>query len=316
MMADALMRSRDGTVGQAIALQFNRFPNKPVGDTASLKRWESLLRFNVALFDLLSGLKFVVGNDEAGLEADGAPLVTMRRPNDAFFQTQLQQVISYAELRPDRASEIVTQMQPQTPFWSAAVHMHPAHSQKTLEMVELALGFSSIICMRFKAAMAVARPVDMSTEIQPIIATPSHSAFPSGHATEAFMIAYTLPYIVSRDPATQDIYKKQLLAQAERIAVNRTVAGVHFPVDSFAGQLLAKALASYFLQAAGIPNAPIVTCLVSSALFGGPEADFNLQATEALERDPNAAATIVTPAQPHAPAPLAWIAQKAADEWV
>ena len=37
------------------------------------------------------------------------------------------------------------------------------------------------------------------------------------------------------------------MRMAERIAVNRTVAGVHFPVDSAAGMVLARTLAEFFL---------------------------------------------------------------------
>ena len=38
-----------------------------------------------------------------------------------------------------------------------------------------------------------------------------------------------------------------LFRQAVRIAVNRTVGGMHFPVDSAAGQVLGLTLADYFV---------------------------------------------------------------------
>ena len=37
------------------------------------------------------------------------------------------------------------------------------------------------------------------------------------------------------------------MKQAARIAINRTVAGVHYPVDSMAGQLLGMSVADYFM---------------------------------------------------------------------
>ena len=45
--------------------------------------------------------------------------------------------------------------------------------------------------------------------------------------------------------------REQLQRQAIRIAVNRTIAGVHFPVDSAAGEVLGNALAEYFLSRCG-----------------------------------------------------------------
>ena len=38
------------------------------------------------------------------------------------------------------------------------------------------------------------------------------------------------------------------MRQAERVAINRQVAGVHFPVDSAAGQLLGLTLGEYFVH--------------------------------------------------------------------
>jgi hypothetical protein len=232
----------------------------------------------------------------------------MERPDDAFFESQLRHVIDYAEIRTDRASEIVVQMHPQVPFWSAAVHIHPAHTPKTLEMIELALGFASIICMRFKQAMAVARPIDWSTDIQPIIATPSHSAYPSGHATEAFMIAYALPKILTNDASAQSAYQTQLERQAHRIAENRTVAGVHFPVDSGAGQILAKVLADYFLFSCFGDHAVAARSFEPSDKHADFDPVANLEACKPIS-------TLKLPVAQPETSPLHWLAERARREF-
>jgi hypothetical protein len=50
------------------------------------------------------------------------------------------------------------------------------------------------------------------------------------------------------------------MRQASRVAINRTIAGVHFPVDSVAGQVLGLALGEYFVHRARKPNAPGQYC--------------------------------------------------------
>ena len=82
--------------------------------------------------------------------------------------------------------------------------------------------------------------------------------FPSGHATEAFLVAYVLGKLMkplddraypdrSRKTTKDQGWGEQLMRVAARIATNRVVAGVHFPVDSGVGALLGLSLGRYFI---------------------------------------------------------------------
>lgn len=86
-----------------------------------------------------------------------------------------------------------------------------------------------------------------------MIVTPGHGALPSGHATEAFAAALVLWELIrdrGKKPYGDPGYGVQLMGLAARIAVNRTVAGVHFPIDTVAGALLGLTLGDYFVARA------------------------------------------------------------------
>ena len=50
--------------------------------------------------------------------------------------------------------------------------------------------------------------------------------------------------------------RELLMRQAARVAINRTVAGVHYPADSMAGQALGFAVGEYFIQRCRAGAAP------------------------------------------------------------
>mgnify|MGYP000753489585 CR=1 FL=1 len=112
-----------------------------------------------------------------------------------------------------------------------------------LELLDLAMSLATHVEMRFKHGFACQRPVDLSPQIQPMIPTPGHASWPSGHATEAYLTCALLQSLLPHGGK----YREQLERLAARIAVNRTVAGLHYPVDSAVGRLLGTALADFMV---------------------------------------------------------------------
>ena len=148
--------------------------------------------------------------------------------------------------RRHRAPEILTQVLPQVPFWNSIVPMSPWRNPFSFEFLGIALHFGMQITHRFKHAFAVPRPNELSVHVQPILQTPGWSALPSGHATEAYMAARILRALLGQDDRSP--VHAALQRQAQSIADNRVYAGLHYPVDSLAGQILGETLAEYVLS--------------------------------------------------------------------
>ncbi|MEP7329239.1 MAG: PA-phosphatase, partial [Betaproteobacteria bacterium] len=124
------------------------------------------------------------------------PLVTMVRPNEATLLAQLDLVNGWADLRADRAREILAQTAPQYAFWGSVVPLYQARHPRTLELLHLALSLAKCAEMNFKNALCVRRPHEYSAQVQPMLKTPIHGSLPSGHSTEAHTVAYVLSELV------------------------------------------------------------------------------------------------------------------------
>lgn len=239
-------------------------------DPGSLEHWEPWCRAAVFDAEVLSQTYFTPRGSNAAaatgatlhywsvtagtpMTATADPIVTLIPPTIGIFRSQLDLVASYADLREDRATEILAQLGPQYAFWSSIVPLHPTRNKWTLELLDTALRFANYVEMQFKQTLACPRPMVLSPQIQPIILTPGHGALPSGHSTEAHIVASILWSLCQQTSTgrttglNHPAWCKQLMQQAARIAINRTVAGVHYPVDSAAGQLLGLTLAEFFL---------------------------------------------------------------------
>jgi len=214
-------------------------------------------------------------------------IAEIERPSEATFQSQIPLVLSWAELRDERATEILAQIDPQYAFWSSIVYMHPDRTRRTFELINILLQFCVYVEMRFKHALACWRPVEYSAQVQPMITTPGHGAFPSGHSTQAHAVAHVLKALLNLNPDPLASPPRpgyptvidQLDRQAARIATNRVIAGVHFPADSMVGRMLGVALGEYFVarctQSPTFSSPTFSHKFLAAGIDGAPATDFN-----------------------------------------
>ncbi|MBP6781061.1 MAG: phosphatase PAP2 family protein, partial [Ottowia sp.] len=185
-------------------------------------------------------------------------LVSLMRPTPAIFQQQTSLVANYAELRGDRQAEVLTQMPSQNEFWGGVIGLSGERHKWTLQLAALLMTLVNAVEMRLKHAFACPRPVEQSPQVQPLIPTPGHASWPSGHATEIYATVELLKMLLPARLMTP-LMQAQLDRLAARVAVNRTVAGVHYPVDSAAGRLLGTALGRFFAARCGSAVTPTAT---------------------------------------------------------
>lgn len=176
-------------------------------------------------------------------------LVEITRPPEKTFISQLKHVYAYAQLRAERALEISAHTELPLVFLTTGTYLNPERAQWTLELLTAASRLAHHVSQRTKHALACQRPSEISARVQPIIPAPLQGTLPSGHATEAFLIATVLCELVGASQPKQmhPSWRMQFMRLASRIAVNRTIAGVNFPIDNVAGAVLGLTLGHYFI---------------------------------------------------------------------
>jgi membrane-associated phospholipid phosphatase len=171
------------------------------------------------------------------------PFIRLLRPEPQVFEAELPQVLAYADLRVERSTEILSQIDGQWAHWCSILPMRPDSTPHTLALLTTALQWVIPVELRFKHALGCPRPMAWSPQVQPCITTPGHGSFPMGHAVQAFLTAGLLQTLTGAQ--ADDAWGVQLTRTAFRMAINRVVAGVHFPVDLVAGLVLGLSLTRY-----------------------------------------------------------------------
>jgi membrane-associated phospholipid phosphatase len=282
-----------------------------------LALWDANTRFFLSHAELWPGLNFSLVGTKACLSIGGSEVLALQRPSRQNFKDALERVRSWAALRDERMPEILVQVAPQWAFWSAIANLHPERSRATIELGLCALQFAMIATQRIKHMLACPRPADYDPTLQPILQTPPYAAFPGGHAVEAVVAMRVLSSLASQtnvDGAGKDVvteWREQFEALTSRIAENRVVAGLHFPVDSASGYLLGQTLAEYFLARCG--QGTLVKHRKVDGTKFAPTSDFTdggALTTPFLELDPRRDATVTKSDL------MAELWRRAQEEWI
>jgi hypothetical protein len=254
---------------------------------AAMPRWSPDVRQRLYQFQLASPLfmkvvadgeksvtlwkrKSITGSSGGKRKAEYERLVKLLRPKYDFrrpknppaatypgrsLELELQDVVDAAALRPERTAEILAQVNPPFAFFAAVLNLQAGRHRWTFEVLATANTFASVVVQQFKHAFRILRPADRSPLIQPMLATPGHSSYPAGHATQGHMLKLILAELLGFT-ATSERYGV-LDRLANRIAENRVVAGLHYPVDNTEGARLGAELAAYFIDQVSEPDTPL-----------------------------------------------------------
>ncbi len=260
---------------------------------------------------------------------NGRRLLSMKRPAKELFRDQLKWLEYWSSLRAERMSEILLETGNILTPMASVVDLNPARRPYTIELLATFYRTVTQVEMRFKNAMAARRPVEFSAQVQPMIQTPGHSSYPSGHATETFSFAFLLATLADfrshAGPGTDGSAEtaEQLAAHAYRTTQNRVVAGVHFPVDNAAGCQLGLRVALYlverFQKAAGeTPTNPVPSAALDVSFAAYEDFDYQpywdpdwFSATRAAP----AAGSGAAPVDRHPDAMLGELWKRARAEW-
>ena len=149
--------------------------------------------------------------------------------------------------RPRRLPEIVAQAADVRPYWNSMLGASLLSSPAVCTLIEIGLAVGQMVAMHYKYKYNRMRPFQIYPGLLPPITTPPHPAYPNGHALQSLLIAACVTQALN--PSDNPVYPSgALLSLAERIGENREVAGVHFPTDRLASEMMVEPIMARLAQ--------------------------------------------------------------------
>jgi len=157
--------------------------------------------------------------------------------------TQIRPILDLAPEREERFLEVIDQDDADGAlnYWLGMLQISPARNPATYLMVRVGRRIGEHVAMCLKGLFRSPRPSQLCPGIIPMIDPPATPSFPAGHAVQSYLVSYLLAYSLPNIPqqtTPEDLNAASgaLFDLADRVSMNRVVAGLHFPTDIVAGK--------------------------------------------------------------------------------
>jgi len=197
------------------------------------KFWDGELQAYVYLNE------FVTGNPE-WLPTITAVVAPLEQELRAHIDQELVAVIDAAPERESRFAEIMQQHTAEgaISYWHGMLMLDPSYAPATCLLIRVARRVGELVGMCLKDHFRFPRPSQVCPAIVPMVDPPAHPSFPSGHSLQSHLMSRVLKDVRGDLPQANEL----LDALAERVTLNRTIAGLHYLKDNKAGEAAAEAV--------------------------------------------------------------------------
>jgi membrane-associated phospholipid phosphatase len=154
---------------------------------------------------------------------------------EAVITAEITQLVTAAsDERADALADILSQSEEFISYFLNMMTARPGAYPATTKVLTIASLVGTFVAMYFKNMYSRPRPSQLCPALLPPIEVPGHASFPSGHSTQAHLMALCMNDVFNNLPQ-QKIMIDDLWTLADCIARNREIAGLHYPSDSAGG---------------------------------------------------------------------------------